>query len=528
MAKALYYPLADRVTQDFSALAVFDIDPDACLWHSTEGSSWPDYEAGKKAPHLTLLLDFSKPRSCKWRQHFPFNRNSRALVNLEGGVQTNGNHVVQIEIVATSGWASAENPSAPYKVYPKISDLPDWLLREIGRFAAFMHIEWKVPLKQVKPFVAWNAKRPTLTDDEWLHMAGHVGHQHAPENTHTDPGELDMPRIIWHAQQFLTEWDAHGYPWESLTPPEPPPVVKPPVVEPPAPEPPVVPPPVTPPPAPAPAKDVIGEILREGDKGKAVSAAQLRLAAHGFPEPKSGIPDGSFGSRMTLQVKAFQSAKGLEPDGVIGKMTWGALQEKGAAEMRAETLAILYAYGWKGAPSHTQAIRDFQAAWNFGTAALVVDGVPGAKTYAAALEMKRLGGKISPNFKASEFQCRCGDRYDDCRRVWVKRSLLAALEKLRARYYPSGLRVVSGCRCPKHNSSIPGAYEHSQHTKGRGCDVEPKLTPAQVRSLGVLSGIGYARASGLVVHVDVRADPGPDRYNSPSGTNTAPRIFAEG
>lgn len=281
------------------------------------------------------------------------------------------------------------------------------------------------------------------------------------------------------------------------------------------------------PPTPAnPVVDEIGALLKLTNPitiGKAVTYAQQRLNAHGV---KVDI-DGRFGVGTEAGVEAFQKAEGLTVDGVIGKNTWDALKAEPRAKMRTEALRILKARGWAGAPSDTQIIKDFQAAYAFGTA-LAVDGIVGDKTYAAVLAFDKSGGNLSPNFTAMEFQCRCKDRYPDCRRVWVKRSLLVKLEKLRASHYKNGLRVVSGCRCPQHNASIPGAYERSQHLYGRGCDIVARYHFNTIKALGLFSGIGYARANNLVVHVDVRADMGPDRDNFPVGTDANPRIFAEG
>lgn len=282
--------------------------------------------------------------------------------------------------------------------------------------------------------------------------------------------------------------------------------------------------PIPPPPT---TEPVVGDTLREGDTGLAVSVAQERLTAHGWPEPKDGVPNGIFGSRMTLQVKGFQSDKGLDSDGVIGEKTWAALKVKSASEMRAETLRILKRVAWAGAPDDTQIIKDFQAAWAFSNRALVVDGIVGPVTYNAATQFRLNGEKLSEHFTAREMQCRCGDRYDDCRRVFVKRSLLLGLEKLRSAYYPSGLRVVSGARCEQYNASLKNAYSRSQHRYGRGCDIEPKLTKEQVAGLGVFSGIGYDSDTNKVIHVDVRADDGPDRDNYPLGTVGTPRMFPE-
>src|SRR5690606_18354987 len=111
-------------------------------------------------------------------------------------------------------------------------------------FAAFLNVEWGIPLKSVV-FVAWNAKRPTMTVEQWMALSGHVGHQHAPENHHTDPGELDMVRVLWHAQQWLDLWEREGYPYENLPAPVPIPGPEPEPVPIPVPEP-------VPTPAPAP------------------------------------------------------------------------------------------------------------------------------------------------------------------------------------------------------------------------------------------------------------------------------------
>lgn len=64
--------------------------------------------------------------------------------------------------------------------------------------------------------------------------------------------------------------------------------------------------------------------LRSGSTGYWVKEAQLRLIAHGFPLALYGA-DGTFGEETLAAVKAFQTAKGLEVDGVVGPDTWEAL-----------------------------------------------------------------------------------------------------------------------------------------------------------------------------------------------------------
>jgi peptidoglycan hydrolase-like protein with peptidoglycan-binding domain len=64
-------------------------------------------------------------------------------------------------------------------------------------------------------------------------------------------------------------------------------------------------------------------VLRVGDFGAEVERAQALLSKQGF-DPKGA--DGQFGPNTRAAVVAFQRAKGLSADGVIGPQTWKALQ----------------------------------------------------------------------------------------------------------------------------------------------------------------------------------------------------------
>lgn len=65
-------------------------------------------------------------------------------------------------------------------------------------------------------------------------------------------------------------------------------------------------------------------ILRKGDKGEQVKALQLLLIGNDCSCGERGA-DGDFGSKTVSAVKKYQKKKGLEPDGVVGPATWGAL-----------------------------------------------------------------------------------------------------------------------------------------------------------------------------------------------------------
>ena len=63
-------------------------------------------------------------------------------------------------------------------------------------------------------------------------------------------------------------------------------------------------------------------IVRQGDKGFTVVAVQMLLNKHDFSVKYT---DGDFGPDTLAKVKAFQKAKGLTADGVVGPKTWAAL-----------------------------------------------------------------------------------------------------------------------------------------------------------------------------------------------------------
>ncbi|MEG4067996.1 peptidoglycan-binding protein [Microcoleus sp. Pol11C2] len=62
--------------------------------------------------------------------------------------------------------------------------------------------------------------------------------------------------------------------------------------------------------------------ISAGADGPEVAAIQQRLQVHSF---KVGTIDGTYGSRTTSAVRAFQQSKGLNADGIVDKETWTAL-----------------------------------------------------------------------------------------------------------------------------------------------------------------------------------------------------------
>ena len=121
-----------------------------------------------------------------------------------------------------------------------------------------------------------------------------------------------------------------------------------------------------------------------------------------------------------------------------------------------------------------------------------------------------MGKQLSAHFSEEEFRCHC------CGRLpagGVSRSLVLVLEKMRAEFYPEGLKIISGYRCPAQNRAGGGA-PNSQHLAkggsplmaGKGellaADIPPRITEEQARSVGV-RGTGVDHSTGHVSHVDL-------------------------
>ncbi|MBD2232790.1 eCIS core domain-containing protein [Phormidium tenue] len=70
--------------------------------------------------------------------------------------------------------------------------------------------------------------------------------------------------------------------------------------------------------------------LQFGHQGPAVSKVQQALVDAGFPLPVFGV-DGIFKAETRTAVRDFQQSHGLDPDGIVGPLTMGALDAQFAA-----------------------------------------------------------------------------------------------------------------------------------------------------------------------------------------------------
>jgi hypothetical protein len=201
------YPAASRTAQWFyDTVGGANMGSvEKVVWHTTETTGWPGYDGGKKAPHYTVRPDFGSRRML-WRQHFPDHVNARAMRNEPGGVQTNLDGAMQVEIVGTCDetrtWAANVLRSW---------DLADWQVEGLAMFVAWAHRVHAVPLLAPSLWLAYGrdprapGRVPASYGDSparmaggtWDRFRGHCGHQHAPENCVTPDTPILCADLSW-------------------------------------------------------------------------------------------------------------------------------------------------------------------------------------------------------------------------------------------------------------------------------------------------------------------------------------------
>lgn len=155
---------------------------DTGLLHSTESLDkfWPsvnDYYGHDGYPHFTVT-------SKQVWQHIPINRSARALLNEPGGVETNKTDLIQIEIA----WQAEHVRDIPMATMEQLRRLMRWC-EENSNIPRVSTVNW---IPYPKSYGKRAAQR--LHGQVWLNYRGWLGHQHAAENDHGDPGNID---IVW-------------------------------------------------------------------------------------------------------------------------------------------------------------------------------------------------------------------------------------------------------------------------------------------------------------------------------------------
>ena len=153
--------------------------------HTTEAYAYSAaraaYVANHSNPHFTTSYETG---SCRVFQHAPINVASLSLKNLAGGVETNRDSVVQIEI---SGKA-VDADKFPKHYLDGIRDLMRWIESQTG-------IQRIAP--EFKPYPSsYGTNGVRFSNTKWDGFNGWCGHMHVPENDHGDPGAIDIGYLL--------------------------------------------------------------------------------------------------------------------------------------------------------------------------------------------------------------------------------------------------------------------------------------------------------------------------------------------
>lgn len=249
----------------------FTSGPFKVVLHTTETRGIPGYNAGRSAPHVTYY-----PAKRKFYQHTEFTHAARALRNLSGGVQTNRDSALQLEIVCYSQKSVADKYASSGALW--VGDLTKEHLDDIRRLlhwqAIQFEIAWVWPQRQAFSYAQANSTGFRLSGPEFDNYNGILAHQHVPENTHWDTGALDWRRLMAIAPEGASM-----------------------------------------------------NTLRKGDSGNAVSyymtAYNLWVAKYGTRKPVT--VSKNFGSEFDLAVKAYQKAAGVGYVVVDGKRIYSGV-----------------------------------------------------------------------------------------------------------------------------------------------------------------------------------------------------------
>lgn len=165
------------------------------LVHTTEGASYAGarsaYVRNRYAPNLTVGPHPSKAETVHTWQHLPLDSRSTTLADDPGGIRTNRDHVVQVEIV---GFADLKQ-AARYAPWLGVDAWPDWYKAGVGRVLRDVMRLCGIPARCTVRWVPYpqsygEQAAQRLSSTEFDAYAGILGHQHAPENSHGDPGDL--------------------------------------------------------------------------------------------------------------------------------------------------------------------------------------------------------------------------------------------------------------------------------------------------------------------------------------------------
>ena len=160
----------------------YNVKPKIVL-HTTEGGSYEGARGAYSGTHPHFTVSYQRGFFQAW-QHASILKSAKALKHPYGGVHTNLAGAIQIEIVGQA----VNAPKFPQKYLDGIATLMRWIESAKG-----------IP-KRAATFLAYPASsgnsRVRFSDRAWVEFSGTCGHQHVPDNSHGDPGAININYLL--------------------------------------------------------------------------------------------------------------------------------------------------------------------------------------------------------------------------------------------------------------------------------------------------------------------------------------------
>ncbi len=180
-----FYPGATQIIFEGPSGGSYTGGPFRGVLHTTQAKyfhpSTKSYYGHSNPPHFTVAMIGDRAHTF---QHFSIKTASRALKNKAGGVQTNRQSAIQIEIA----WTAEDIGNLPADVYAELQALIGWINAECQISTAYP------PFFDDAGYGYGSVSR--MSAAEWQSFNGWCGHQHVPENLHWDPGLIDIDRAL--------------------------------------------------------------------------------------------------------------------------------------------------------------------------------------------------------------------------------------------------------------------------------------------------------------------------------------------
>ena len=203
------------------------------------------------------------------------------------------------------------------------------------------------------------------------------------------------------------------------------------------------------------------------NRGVDVLAIQYLLEQQGFPGPTDGV----FGTATVTAAKAFQAAKGLSADGIVGPQTWGKLVVQIASGATGPAVRAVQVELNKKRSAGLTVNGTFDAATRSAVVAFQTHAGIGADGIVGAITWKNLAW----HYAYPDLTNFCDQDPDGNGKAnWATGAAIGQVEEAAAQFAALGRgKLPLGDAGFEHGGTIPG---HDSHDVGLDIDVWPVRT----------------------------------------------------